>query len=102
MSAYDIHESRLRPGDGCIDGEADGTDRWPSRDDPGDRSVATIASAMPSRLCESIAARPSWITAPSMLKLGLCATLGAAVGVGGQAERRWPAGLDGIFFITLV
>ena len=66
MSAYDIHESRLRPGDGCIDGEADGTGRWLRRDDLGDRSVATIASAMPSRLCESIAARPSWITAPSM------------------------------------
>jgi len=37
-----------------------------------------------------------------MLKLGLCVTLGAAVGVGGHADRRWPAGLDGIFFITLV
>ena len=102
MSANDILERRLRRAVGSSDGEADGTGRWPSRDDPGDRSVATIASAMPSRLCESIAARPSWITAPSMLKLGLCATLGAAVGVGGQAERRWPAGLDGIFFITLV
>ena len=28
MSAYDIHESRLRPGDGCIDGEADGNDTF--------------------------------------------------------------------------
>ena len=28
--------------------------------------------------------------------------IGAAVGVGGHADRRWPAGLDGIFFITLV